>query len=176
MRTRSLSTWSRTEVDIPERAVAFLAGGASTASAGTVAGGTVQFWAQATNGTGTIVLTGAIGDYGKVQTIDENGKTDPNGTYVKVTLQHGTFEVNLTKYEADWGKVSFAIDKATCSSGGPFTGSIVLLNGSGLYKGISGTLTMTATDIWILARHNGKCGSALFNTTYFAGTGPATFS
>jgi hypothetical protein len=156
--------------------VALLAGGASTASAGTVAAGTVRFWAHATNGAGTIVLTGAVGDYGKIVTIDKNGKTDANGTYVKVTLQHGSFEVNLTKYDADWGKVSFPIDKATCSSGGPFTGSVVVFNGSGLYKGISGTLTMTATDIWILARHNGKCGSVLFNTTYFAGTGPAIFS
>ena len=156
--------------------VALLAAVVSTVSASTVAGGTLKFWSEATSGTGTIVVTGAVGDYGNILTIDKNGTTDPKGNYVKVTLQHGTFEVNLKTYDADWGKVSFPIDKATCSSGAPFTGSVRLFDGCGLYKGISGTLTMTATDIWILARDNSKCGNVLFNPMYLTGTGSVRFS
>ena len=45
---------------------------------------------------GKIVITGAIGDYGKTVNIDQNGNTDPNGSFVKVTLQKGSFEVNAT--------------------------------------------------------------------------------
>jgi hypothetical protein len=37
----------------------------------------------------TILITGAIGDYGKTLTIDKNGKTDSNGNYVKMTLREG---------------------------------------------------------------------------------------
>src|SRR5665213_686498 len=48
------------------------------------------------SGAGTIVITGAIGDYGTIQSIDKNGKKDPNGSLQKVTLKHGTFVVDAT--------------------------------------------------------------------------------
>src|ERR1039457_2695430 len=46
------------------------------------AGGCVKIFAAPSNGAGgTILITGAIGDYGKALTIDKNGKTDSNGDY-----------------------------------------------------------------------------------------------
>ena len=43
-----------------------------------------------------IVIAGAIADYGKATTIDQNGKVDSNGNYVKIALKQGSFEVNTT--------------------------------------------------------------------------------
>jgi hypothetical protein len=85
---------------------------------------------------GTILITGAIGDYGKTLSIDKNGKADPNGTYAKITLHKGTFEVNLTTFEAKANKAEFPIDKASCSSEGSVTGPVTLFKGTGLYEGI----------------------------------------
>ena len=67
----------------------------------TPAGGAVYVHATGNNGpAGTIIITGAIGDYGKTLSIDRNGKTDTNGNYVKITLHKGTFEVNSTVLNA----------------------------------------------------------------------------
>jgi hypothetical protein len=65
---------------------------------------------------GTVVVTGAIGDYGKTVSIDQDGKTDANGNYVKVTLQKGTFEINSTAANAVFNKLQPTVDKATCSA------------------------------------------------------------
>src|SRR5262252_1168530 len=45
---------------------------------------------------GKIVLAGAIGDWGKVVSVDKNGKPAENGDFVKVTLKNGTFEIDAT--------------------------------------------------------------------------------
>ena len=66
----------------PSRTAGFVATTPSTP-----AGGSVKIFATPGNGPGgTILITGAIGDYGKTLTIDKNGKTDSNGDYVKITL------------------------------------------------------------------------------------------
>ena len=53
---------------------------------------------------GTIVIVGAIGDHGRTLIINKSGTTDPNGNYVKITLQKGTFEVNSTALNAKANK------------------------------------------------------------------------
>lgn len=90
---------------------------------------------------GTILIVGAIGDFGKYVAADENGTPDPNGNYLKAILQKGTFEVNVTAL-ADNHKTPY---KATCS--GIFTGTApgAVLNGTGLYAGIKGTMRVSQT-------------------------------
>src|SRR6266849_5228644 len=70
---------------------------ANTAS--TPAGGPIRLLATA-NGSpnGTIVVAGAIGDYGKTRSMDKNGKTNANGNFVEITLKKGSFEVDSTAF------------------------------------------------------------------------------
>src|SRR5262249_18886719 len=78
---------------------------AAPVSAGTPAlspgGGVIKIFSKASDSpVAPILITGAIGDYGKSLTMDKDGKPDNNGNYVKVTLRKGTFEVNATQLNA----------------------------------------------------------------------------
>jgi hypothetical protein len=128
-----------------------LIGGAAALAAGRPAGGSVHVFATP-GPKGTIVLTGAIGDYGKTVNIDKSGKVDPNGVYVKVNLTKGTFEINAAVLNAKLAKLQPTIDQATCSAQASGSDSVSLLDGGGLYNGISGTLNVTATFAFIAPR------------------------
>ncbi len=156
------------------------AAAASTSpAASTPSGGLIKFWSvQSTPQTVSITITGAIGDFGTVTTVDKNGSPDQNGSYSLVTLKSGTFMMNLTSWEKKNSKVSFHINPKSCSSEGSATGTVSLLNGTGHYEGISGHLSYTETDAWILPRTaNGKCNDT-DPLTYFAmqsGAGAVSF-
>ena len=125
-----------------------LIAGTATAGAGaasTPKGGSVHVLVEPTGaGTpGKILLTGAIGDFGTTLNIDQNGKPDPNGNYGKVTLSQGTFEVNITALKAKANKANPPFNKATCSATISVTAPITLLDGTGLYAGITGTLRVS---------------------------------
>jgi hypothetical protein len=129
----------------------------------TPAGGSVKIFATPNNGAGgTILITGAIGDYGKTLTIDKNGKTDSNGDYVKITLHKGTFEVNSTTLNAKANKAQPTIYKATCSAQLSVTAPVTLFNGTGLYQGITGTVNITETyaiigPLYTSGKNKGQC-------------------
>jgi hypothetical protein len=126
---------------------------AATAAA-TPPGGPVKFWiTQWTNdATGTVVITGAIGDYGTVTTVNKNGQPDQSGNWALVTLKNGTIKVNMTSFNKKALKSSFPIKKTSCSSEGTISGSVTLAGGTGHYTGISGRLSFSDTNAWILAR------------------------
>jgi hypothetical protein len=75
-------------------AVAFLGsllfGSASAVGAATTGGAIQVFVTPNNSGGGPIVITGAIGDFGKTQTINKNGTPNPNGNFVMITLKKGT--------------------------------------------------------------------------------------
>jgi len=124
--------------------------GATTAfgsiASSTPAGGSVQIYApQSSDGIhGTIVITGAIGDYGKTLTINSKGKAVANGNYVKITLHKGTFEINSATFNAKAQNLQPTVNKATCSAVGTVSGPVTLFDGTGLYQGITGTVNVTA--------------------------------
>lgn len=126
--------------------------GAGTPSA--PAGGSIQIFSFSTSpgGIGSILITGAIGDHGKTLPTNKGGKPDPNGDYVKVTLTKGTFEINATKLNAKANHASPKFSQASCSAALAVTSPVTLLNGTGLYKGITGTVHVTASDAFILPR------------------------
>ena len=131
------------------------AAGAATTPAPPAAGSVSLFAtpSESGNGDGTIVLTGAVGDYGKITpNMDKDGKVDPNGDYGEAILQKGTIEVNLTKFNAVTNNAQPSIDKTTCSAAFTGTGPVTFVSGTGLYKGISGTLDLTATFAAIFPR------------------------
>jgi hypothetical protein len=151
--------------------VLLLDGGMATAASKTPVAGTVRiFETPGQNGTGSVVITGAIGDYGTVVGDTSNGK-NPND-YSKVTLKQGTFEVNQTAFYAKLSKAAFSILQSSCSSEGSATGRATVFDGTGLYAGISGTVSLTETQAWILPRgSNGKCNGMNPSTYYSSITG-----
>ena len=166
---------------------AVVGGGSAFASrtANMPAGGAVYIHATGSNGpAGTIIITGAIGDYGKTLSIDKNGKTDNNGNYVKITLQQGTFEVNSTALNAKTNHAQPIVDKATCSFRFTGTGPVTLFNGTGLYKGIKGKVLITICYGGVGPRyksgtHKGQCNmsnNAPPVAQYGSITGPGTVS
>ena len=96
---------------------------------------------------GTVVIAGAIGDFGTTLTTDKNGKPDIGGNYVRLMLRKGTFELDATELNAITSKKPPLLNNnLTCSFAFAATGPVSPFNGTGLYRGISGTLTLTVYD------------------------------
>ncbi len=138
----------------------------ATAASGShaLAGGPVEVFATPGT-TGTILITGAIGDYGKTVDVNASGKVQGNGRYVKVTLKQGTFVIDAVAFNVKIGKLKPSFNTATCSAEGSGTAPISLGDGTGLYKGISATLSATATFAFIGPRytsgkHKGQCNES----------------
>jgi hypothetical protein len=149
----------------------------------TPAGGSVKiFVTPGSSAAATILITGAIGDYGKTLTIDKSGKTDPNGNYVKITLQKGMFELDSTTLDAKANSTKPIFYKATCSAQLSATGPVTLFDGTGLYKGITGTLNIIETYAFISplstsGQNKGKCNlSTQPISQYSSITGSGTVS
>jgi hypothetical protein len=146
---------------------------ASASAAGTPMGGPIRIYVVPGNGqgNGTIVVVGAIGDYGKT-TKEKNG-------IGKAILSKGTFEVNL---QAISKKINNAkpilFSKATCSGAFGATAPAKLFNGTGAYKGISGTVMLTETfagygPFYKTGAHKGACNTSN-NATPIAQWGAVT--
>jgi hypothetical protein len=125
------------------------------AAAAAPAGGSIAFYADAGNaGSQKIVFVGAIGDYGKAINVDQNGKPDPNGNFVKMKLHKGTFEIDTTVLNKTLNNPNPQVqNQATCSAGFSGSGPVKFLNGTGLYKGISGTANVTVTFAGVGSRY-----------------------
>lgn len=159
---------------------------ANTAS--TPAGGPIQLQATASDSPyGTIVVAGAIGDYGKTRSMDKNGKTNANGNFVEITLQKGSFEVDSTALNKKTANTPPTVnDKTTCSFGFTGSGPVKLFNGTGLYKGISGTATITIAFVGVGPRYTsgtkkGQCNPSnsakpLASSGTISGRGTVRFS
>ena len=103
-------------------------------------GGTIRFFVTpAPSGDGvTIVVAGAIGDYGKTTPIKKG--------FGKAILKKGTFEVNLTSIQKKLNSASPTIaNTTTCSFVFGATAPVTIASGTGLYKGIKGVGTITET-------------------------------
>jgi hypothetical protein len=133
---------------------AMLAG--TTAAGAAPAGGEVKaFVTLGTNGkNGHILLAGAIGDHGTSLTVNKSGQADANGNFVKVTLTRGGFWLNISQLNQATNNAQPSTDSAsTCSFAGTGTGPVTVYNGSGLYSGVSGTLSVTVTFAGIGPRY-----------------------
>lgn len=159
---------------------------ASTASSSPAGGAVGVVVAPGQGASAKIVVYGAIGGYGEALTIDKSGKTDTNGSYVKVTLQQGTFEINAVALNAKFSKVAPTIYSATCSAHFSDTDPVSLFDGTGLYKGISGTINVTIAYALIGPRYTtgtrkGQCNlgassEPLAQIGSYTGTGRVQFS
>ena len=144
-----------------------LLAGAGAAGGATPSGGEVQaFVTGIGNGTGgRILFVGAIGDSGKLLTINKSGKADANGNYVKVTLKNGTFVLNKTGLDNVTNNAQPTFFSNTCSAVLKGTGPVTLSQGTGDYTGISGTLTTTLTFAEIGPRNTSGSKKGQCNTS-----------
>ena len=145
----------------------------AVATIGTPAGGSFRVFGVS-NGLGsggTILVTGAIGDHGRSQTVNKAGKPNSNGAYVKLTLSQGTLTLNKTTLDSAINKAfsKATVNSATCSQSVAASGTIPFVNGTGLYAGASGSAHVTVAAGFILPRYKsganaGKCNLSMTAT------------
>jgi hypothetical protein len=135
----------------------FAAACASAATVAPVAGGTaagspVHFSGFSQNSDGpdfTVVLSGAVGDYGPAVAVHPNGTVDPDHTSeLSLRLKHGSFRLRIAALDkavvaatGRWKTTRTCSFHATAAAPTP----VVAGSGTGLYKGIKGSLDMTVT-------------------------------
>jgi hypothetical protein len=127
------------------------ASAASSATAGT--GGTAHIMAYSINSDGPdfqVIVTGAVGDWGQGVSVYPDGAVDPDHTSeLSLKLTRGSFRLSIARLDA--GIVSayrhWPSNPGTCSGSIAVTAAtpIVAGSGTGSYRGISGTFTVTAT-------------------------------
>jgi len=141
-----------------------LVSAAVVSAASKPAGGPIRFFVKpaADDIHGPIVITGAIGDYGQTTSMTKSGKPDPNGNFVKISLQKGTFEVDATVLNAKLNKLHGTVNRTTCTFTFSGTGPITFFNGTGEYEGISGRASTTVVfagvgPLFKTGKNKGKC-------------------
>jgi len=128
------------------------------ASASTPAGGVVHVFitpSLTNGGGGTVVLTGAIGDYGTTTGhTTKSGKPDQTGAYGTMDLKKGTILVDLSALEAKQVSASNQAQPnlSTCSQSISLTAPLTFVSGTGLYKGITGTVNTSFYVAFVLPR------------------------
>jgi hypothetical protein len=118
----------------------------------TAATGAVHFIGYSKNSDGpafTVIVTGAIGDYGPAVTVRPNGSIDPEHTSeLRLGLKQGSFRLNIASLDKKIVSVSSRWPSTpTCSFHLSVTAAapVVAGSGTGSYRGISGSVTMTVT-------------------------------
>jgi hypothetical protein len=125
---------------------------------------------------GIILMTGAIGDYGRTTGI----KGQKALSLVK--LQKGTFEL---KGDTLTSARTLTRNSSTCSYSHSENVRLTVLDGTGLYAGISGTLNITVNyarvdRLYTTGSHKGQCSLSLTAVPYSQfetgiGTGTVSF-
>lgn len=155
-----------------------------TAGAGAASmpgGGTIHIFVTPgqNQGQGTILLAGAIGDYGRTTGTNKAGI----GTAV---LHKGTFKVDLSEISKKANNAPpTLVDKTTCSFIFTVSGPVKIMDGTGLYKGISGTATLNETfagvgPLYKSGAKKGQCNTSnnanpIASWGSVTGTGKVTF-
>jgi hypothetical protein len=96
------------------------------------------------------ILTGAVGDYGPAVTVHPDGTVDPEHTSeLELQLTHGSFRLSIAGLDT---KIADAYrhwpsNPGTCSGSISLTAAfpVVAGSGTGSYRGISGSFTVTVT-------------------------------
>jgi len=129
-----------------------LATGSAVASAGTATDSGVLhlYEVGGVSNTDSDVFTGLFIDHG----VDHLGALD-HGNVNKIVLSHGTFEANIATLLSRVKAVSST--NGGCSVVLRSTAPVTISHGTGAYKGIHGTLTVTLVNAMVFAKKNGSC-------------------
>ena len=121
-----------------------LAAGASVAlgasSSATPKGGAIHIFVMPGNGQGNgkIIITGAIGDYGSSSPVSTGAKK-----YGKATLTKGTITFDLTAITKKVESANPTVNLATCSASITKSATAPIVDGTGVYAGIHGSVKIT---------------------------------
>jgi hypothetical protein len=126
--------------------------GSAVASAGTAAKSGVLHLYEigGVSNTDTDVFTGLFTDHG----VDHVSALD-HGNVNKIVLTHGTFEANIAKLLGRIKAVSST--SGGCSVVLRGTAPVQLSHGTGAYRGIHGSVTVTLVNAMIFAKKHGSC-------------------
>ena len=132
-----------------------------------------------------VIVTGAIGDYGEAVSVHPDGTVDPeHDSQLSLRLSHGTLRLDTASLDKAFIAAivhDFPTDAATCSGSVEVTQqvSIVPGSGTGAYKGVGGSFTLTATldEVDKAAAAQPCDGSAAFlsQAIVITGRGSVTF-
>ncbi len=137
---------------IAAAAVFAFASGSGIASAGTaVRSGVLHLYeVGGVSNTDSDVFTGLFTDHG----VDHVSDLD-HGNVNKIVLTHGSFEANIATLLGRVKAVSSA--SGGCSVVLRSTAPVQLSHGTGAYRGIHGTVTVTLVNAMIFAKKHGSC-------------------
>jgi hypothetical protein len=153
--------------------------GSETAAGASADGGAVQVYEYAdSDGAGaSVILTGAVGDFGAAVSVYPDGAIDPqHDSQVNLALTKGSFRIGVAaldkKIVSDLSH--FRPDPRTCSGvvRATATTPVVPGSGTGAYRGIGGSfrLTVTIAEIVPKSRCDGT-GALLGQAVITTGTG-----
>ncbi len=148
---------------VPVLATALGATGAQPA-----AGQIEMFSTPALNGgTSTVLITGAIGDYGKSVKINKAGQPDPKGPYSELHLHKGTVVVDgaALQKRIQAGSAQAKLNPVSCSLQGSVTAAEPIISGTGAYANATGTINVTFTlaelaPTYTTGPEQGKCNTS----------------
>jgi hypothetical protein len=126
------------------------------------------------------IVSGAVGDYGPAVTVYPNGTVDPQHTSdIELILTHGTFRLSIAKIDKKFVEAAShePIYPRTCSDFLAVTAAVPIVPGSGTgaYRGISGSFTMTATLNEVEASPCHPTVTFLWQMITLAGSGTVSF-
>lgn len=159
-----------------------MAAGTSEARAAT-AGGTVHLIGYSKNSDGpdlTVIVTGAIGDYGQAVTVRPNGTIDPEHTSeLRLGLTNGSFRLDIASLDKKIVNMTSRWPSTpTCSFHLRVTAPapVVAGSGTGSYRRVSGSINMTVTIDEVDAKPcPGGTSKFLSQLIVFAGSGTVSF-
>ncbi len=128
----------------------------------------------------TAIVTGAVGDYGQGVSVYPNGTVDPeHNSELELRLSRGTFRLAEAVLDKKFISVflhTFPTDAATCSGTVSVTGTLPIIPGSGTgaYRGVRGSFTVSMTVDEVDARSADCDGSGAFLGQAIVITGPGT--
>ena len=138
-----------------------LGGGSAALAASHPKGGKVNVFVTTKSSTkDKVLITGAIGDFGTAISQNAKGKVSPNGSYEKVKLTHGGFIINATQLNNKINHATPVFNKANCSVTVRATGPAFVGDGTGAYKGISGTIRISVTFAGVAKKTAKGCAAA----------------
>jgi hypothetical protein len=154
------------------------------AGAPSVAAGNVHLTDYAVNTDGpasTVILTGAIGDYGTGETVTTSGSPDPQHTgQLRLTLQHGSFRLDTATLNSRLVAAlrHFPADVHTCSGSVTVGGTVPVVAGSGTgtYNHLSGAFDLTVTVDEVDASPCDSTGAFIEQTIIMTGPGTVSLS
>ena len=124
--------------------------GASTGTVAPSSGDVVRIVDYTDNDgpTSTVILTGAIGDFGTATSVSSNGEVNTeHNDALELNLSHGTFRLDIADLDQHIVDAfrDYRPDPATCSGNVDTTGvaPIVADSGAGSYSGIEGSFDLS---------------------------------